>query len=1054
MHIFRHFRLAFAIILIFAALAFPINFYIHAGNSPAAVKQQQQLVESIDFQNNRRFSDENLLYYIQTRPGDPFNQAQIERDLQSLLSLKAFDVTATRVLTVEGVRGGVNVIFEVRELPIIRDLKFTGLKAVSESDVLKAFRENKIGISKEAVFDPVKTQRGTRILRELLSAKGFPNAKIEVKNEEVSATSTAVTFDVDQGARSRLVKIDFEGNEVFKSGELRNQLKVTKQTGLFARFSGTDILDRQKLEYDLRKNLLPYVQSKGYLNARFGEPVIESTGNRRTGFFLPLPFLSSKDDTLKVTIPLNEGKLYRVGDVKITGNSIFSEQAVEAIIGLKKGEVVDGKRLRDSLYENGLKKIYGGQGFIQYDVDYNPDLKDNPANAKEGIADINININEGKQFTLRRLEFSGNTFTRDNVIRREFLLNEGDIFNQQLFEYSIQRVTQGGYFDPIDKDKDTEIRTDDDNGLVDAIVKLKERGRQQISFNGGISGIGGSSFGLEYSTNNLFGRGEVLSLQGAAGNRQSSFQFSFTEPYFRDRPITLGFSIFASTRKFFGEGTFLSDNIDAQTGAVSTLGALTTSTDNLFTQNTYGASVFASAPLSEFYRKRRFTQFSRIGLSYQATATSIKDPKVNQSSGSSSNGDCNNSTTQVITGNTIPIVFCQPNIITSRITPTFVYDSRNYSGQGIDAVSGSQITASLGLAGLGGDVRTYSPQIQYIHFLPVRRTKSRNPEVFGFRLLAATVGSIATTSKIRNNNSLSFVGGVPIYERFFLGDEYTIRGYNTRSVGPISPVETFITSRNVVVASNATGTASPLSADNITPSDRAALAALGTFSGANGANVARISQSFQFIGGDTQLLGNFEYRIPIFGPASLAAFADIGSAFNLRKTGTQSINSNFLPDQPFLSSNDLTTLFLNSSTVGRQIQPFIGTDPTTGGSAFALVLRDGRPITRSQFLSEFSLGSSIFGVPAGCQNCQLAYLRGEAQTNTLVKVNDSSLNKFGNFRSSIGLELRVQIPVVNAPFRLIYAYNPNARDRVNVGGQDVLLQEKKSVFRFSVGRTF
>ena len=1049
MHTFRRFRLAFAIILMFAALAFPINFYIHAGSSPAAVgQQQQQLVESIDFQGNRRFSDENLLYYIQTRPGDPFNQAQIERDLQSLLALKAFDATATRVLTEEGVRGGVNVIFEVRELPIIRDLKFTGLKAVSESDVLKAFRENKIGISKEAVFDPVKTQRGTRILRELLSAKGFPNAKVEVKTEEVSATSTAVTFDIEQGARSRLVKIDFEGNDVFKNGELRGQLKVTKQTGLFARFKGADILDRQKLEYDLRKNLLPYVQSKGYLNARFGEPVIESQGNRRTGFFLPLPFLSSKDDTLKVTIPINEGKLYRVGDVKITGNSIFSEQAVTAIIGLKKGEIVDGKRLRDALYENGLKKIYGAQGFIQYDVDYNPELKDNPTNPKEGIADINININEGKQFTLRRLEFSGNTFTRDNVIRREFLLNEGDIFNQQLFEYSAQRINQTGYFDPVDKDKDTEIRTDDENGLVDAIVKLKERGRQQISFNGGISGIGGSSFGLEYSTNNLFGRGEVLSLQAAAGNRQSSFQFSFTEPYFRDRPISLGFSLFASTAKFFGEGTFLSNNLDAQNGALTTLGSLTTNSDNLFTQNTYGASLFASAPLSEFYRKRRFTQFSRVGLSYQITATTIKDPKVNQSAGSA-NG-CNNSTAQVTTGNAIPIVFCQPNIITSRITPTFVYDSRNYSGQGIDAVSGSQITASLGLAGLGGDVRTYSPQLQYIHFLPVRRTKSRNPEVFGFRLLAATVGSIATTSKIRNNNSLSFVGGVPIYERFFLGDEYTIRGYNTRSVGPIAPVESFVTSRNVVIASNSTGMPVVLSDDNITPSDRAALATLGTFTGATGSNVARTSQSFQFIGGDTQLLGNFEYRIPIFGPASLAAFADIGTAFNLRKTGTQTINSNFLPDQPFLNSNSLTALFLNTSTIGQQVQPFIDLN----NSAFALVLRDGRPITRSQFINEFSRGTSIFGVPAGCENCQFAYLRGEAQTNTLVKVNDSALNKFSSFRSSIGLELRVQIPVVNAPFRLIYAYNPNARNSVNVGGQDILLQEKKSVFRFSVGRTF
>ena len=1043
MQIFRVFRWITASLMIVLTFAFPLNFYAHAENNTVSKTQppsqtQQRLVETIDFQGNRRFSDENLLYYIQTRPNDPFNQAQIERDLQSLLSLNAFDKTYTRVLTQEGVRGGVDVIFEVRELPIIRDLTFEGTKAVTESDILKAFRENKVGISKEAVYDPVKVTRAKRILREMLSAKGFPNAEIKEDVEEVSATSIALTFNIKQGERSRLVQIDFDGNNVFKDGELRSQLKLTKETGFFnlSRFTGTDILDRNKLEYDIRKNLLPYMQSKGYLLARYGEPVVEGLGRRRTGFFLPLPFLSSKDDTLKVTIPIIEGKVYRVGDVKITGNSIFNERTVQAIVGLKKGDVVNGKQLRESLYESGLKKLYGSQGFIQYDAEINPDYKDNPANASEGIVDYNINIIEGKQFTLRRLEFAGNTFTRDNVLRREFILNEGDIYNELAFETSVIRLNQTGYFDPIDKDKDKEIRTDEEQGLVDALVRVKERGRQQISFNGGISGLSGSFFGLEYSTNNLFGRGEVLSFQLGAGNRQQSFQFSFTEPYFRDRPISVGFSLFAYSRKFFGEGTFLSNNIEAQTGALSTLGFLQTDEGNLFTQKTYGASLFASAPLSEFYRKRRFTQFSRVGLSYQFTATTIEDPEVNQEGGA----------------NAIPVVFRQPNIITSRITPTFVYDSRNYSGEGIDAVSGKQITASFGLAGLGGDVRTYSPSLQYISFTPVRNKRSRNPDVFGFRILAATVGSFAITEAIRNNNSLSFVNGVPIYERFFLGDEFSIRGYNTRSVGPIAPVETFLTSRNVRIARNSFGDIQELGANEITPTDRAALAALGTFTGPTGSNVARMSQSFQFIGGDTQLLGNFEYRIPIFGPVTAALFTDIGTAFNLRSAETQTINSNFLPDQPFLGSNTLTTLFLSSSENGRRIQPLFSlTDGT-----FGFILRDGRPLLRDQYAALVSGAgvNPITGIPNDCSNCQRVFLRGEAQTNTLVKVNESVLSQFRNFRSSLGVEFRIQIPIVNAPFRLIYAYNPNARSSVNVGGQEVFLREEKSVFRFSVGRTF
>ena len=131
-------------------------------------KKSQQVVESVDIQGNRRLRDEDLLYYIKTRPGDTYDPAALERDLKELLSLNFFDKTATRVLTEEGVRGGVNVIFEVRELAIIRDLQFKGMKALQESDVLKEFREKRVGISKESVYYPHKALNATRVLREML----------------------------------------------------------------------------------------------------------------------------------------------------------------------------------------------------------------------------------------------------------------------------------------------------------------------------------------------------------------------------------------------------------------------------------------------------------------------------------------------------------------------------------------------------------------------------------------------------------------------------------------------------------------------------------------------------------------------------------------------------------------------------------------------------------------------------------------------------------------------------------------------------------------------
>lgn len=1026
MHSYRAFWLLFLSLMagITAVFATP-------GSVIAQQTQPQRLVETVDIIGNRRLRKDDILYYIQTRPGDPYSEEQIQRDYQTLLSLTFFDKTATRVFTETGARGGVNVIFEVKELPIIRDLTFEGLKSIQESDVLRAFRERRVGVSKESIYDPVKVRTAIRVIKELLSAGGHPNATVEERVEEVSATSVAITFDIDEGDRVRVVDIQFEGNTVFSDSELRGAMKYVKEAGLISRFKSSDILDREKLEVDLRL-VDNYMRSKGYLQARHGEPRIEGVGRRRTGFpILPLPFLSSVDEGLRVTIPIVEGKVYRLGEFKVEGNSIFSEAQIRAVIGLNPGDIANGEKVSKGLFEN-LKKFYGQQGFIEYTAEPVPTFKDNPQKPEEGIVDFTVTIEEGKQFTLRRLEFIGNTFTRDNVLRREVLINEGDIYNDVYWEYSVVKLNQLGYFNPIDKDKDVDRRTNDEEATVELNLKVSERGRQQISFNGGISGIGGSFFGLEYSTNNLLGRGEVLSFNVAAGNRQRSFQFSFTEPYIRDRPISAGFSLFAFSQKFFGEGTFLSQNIEAQQdlfGSQFNFNAIDEA--NLFTRDSYGGSIFVSAPLSEFYRKRRFTQFSRVGASYQLSLSSVKDPEANTDPNSTS---------------FIPVIYSQPNILTSRGTLTFSYDTRNAS---IDPTSGREISAAIALAGLGGDVRTYQPTLSYTQFFPVRRKRSERPEVFGFRIIAGSVGSFATSQTVREANSLAFVGGVPIFERFFLGDEFTIRGYNVRSISPIAPVDTFITSRNVVVAENNAG--NPMAIPGLESA-----AALGTFTGISGSNVARLPRSFTSIGGDTQILANLEYRIPIISDVvSLAAFADIGSAFNLRTKSDQQFSSNFLPDQPFLSTVGLLPCPRFNQNVAITLSSLVFcNNPNFAAQPFfgSLVARDNRIVTTAELEAAQSGDiNPLTGLPRGFQP---VFLRGEAQTNSIVRLSDALFAGIGDYRSSLGMEVRVQVPVINVPFRLIFAYNPNARPNQIIDGFPFFFNEQKRVVRFSVGRTF
>jgi outer membrane protein insertion porin family len=213
-----------------------------------------------------------------------------------------------------------------------------------------------------------------------------------------------------------------------------------------------------------------------------------------------------------------------------------------------------------------------------------------------------------------------------------------------------------------------------------------------------------------------------------------------------------------------------------------------------------------------------------------------------------------------------------------------------------------------------------------------------------------------------------------------------------------------------------------------------------------------LPRSFTAIGGDTQILGNFEYRVPLFGPVSLAAFADIGSAFNLRTGADQLFSSNFLDASTFLPTTGAIACRGGSATV--TLNTLAACNSQLAISPFGgLVLRDSRLVTQEELTSATRTGPLDPNtlLPVGFQQ---VFLRGEAQTNTVVRLNQGLFSKFNDFRSSTGLELRFQVPVINVPFRLIYAYNPNARRNQVIDGFPFFFNEKKSVFRFSVGRTF
>ncbi|HKX27647.1 MAG TPA: outer membrane protein assembly factor BamA [Blastocatellia bacterium] len=973
-------------------------------------------MEDIEIRGNRRIPRESILYYVQSKPQDRYDLSLAQRDLQAILQMGLFDPLATKLYVEDGPRGGKIVIFQVKEYPIIRDLQYRGMKSATESEVLTRFKERRVQVSKESQFDPAKANGARVVIRELLAEKGHPDAAVAVEVEEISATTVALIFNVEEGPRVRVKEIEFVGDHNgFSQGRLRGAMKLVKEAGMFSAFSSKDIYFKDKLMEDLERVRF-YLGTRGYLQAKIGEPQVDPAGKFSAG--MPLPLLRKSGPGLKVGIPIEVGRRYKISKVEEKGVTIFQPGIIKAVSGLRDGEWVDSKKIQENVYK-GVKDLYGTQGYIQADVNFIPKFIDKTPT--EGEVEVTLEVEEGRQFTLRRLEFIGNASTRDVVLRREVLLNEGDPYNKRYWDLSILHLNQLGLFEEV-KEKDAITRTNDRDQTVDIDLQVKEKGKQQIQLNGGVSGFAGSFFGLEYSTNNFLGYGESLSVAFSGGNRQLYAMFGFTEPYFMGKPISLGFQIYGQRAQFVGQGFNFGTTVD-QLQQASLFGLSSIDADTLFTQKTIGGSVSLQGQLGLFTKKfPNVSRFTRLGLTYSLASNRVQDPARNRDADPS---------------NDIPITYTQPPILTSRLIPNIYYNTKNAY---LDPTRGQSLYLGFGLAGgvIGGDVNSISPSMEYQLFVPALRKRSDKPHVVAMRFRA---DHIRTFGKPLDTKSLSFVGGIPIYERFFLGGENDIRGYNFRSISPVVPYTSYLSSRNarsqVVNAdgtlSDAPGAINALSLANFnrTAPDPSLGCTATSTNGPGNCNVLPSGNLFTPVGGDTQFIWNMEYRIPVVSVLSLAAFADVGTSFNARKYRDQVVSGNFV-------TSDLSGYALL----------FPGTRASVNQNGVLLTNPD-RTVAN---LNSFPPGTEIDPLTGDPTNTTRARVTGEAQSYSIVGTSMRNVKFLNDLRSSMGLEFRVQMPVINVPFRLIFAYNPQAR--TDTSDPTVLFIERKTVVRFSVGRTF
>jgi outer membrane protein insertion porin family len=862
--------------------------------------QTPQTVDQIRVIGNRRIPKETILARLFTHAGDTYDPISIERDFNSLWNTGYFeDLRIEREDTEKGVI--LNVF--VRERPTIREINYKGNNSVSTSDILDRFKKEKVGLSVEGQFDPTKIKRAEAVLREILAEHGHQFATIKTDVKTIPPASVQVNFNIKEGPVVKVGNIHFTGNQHLSSLYLRRAMKNLKPVGIPHSLIFEDLFaktyDSSKLEEDSERVRQAY-RDKGYANAAVEEP---KTHIRDEGGLNWFTFRPRKGKRIDILMPVEEGGRYRLGSITFTGNkAVTNVKALRATFAIKDGDWFNATAVGKGL--DNLKKAYGQLGYINFGAIPKLTYDD-----QKKIASLSIDIDEGKPFYVSRIEFSGNTITRDRVIRRELMLEEGQVYNSQLWEYSLLRLNQLEYFEPLKVEQDSEAHQNPEAGTVDLLLKVKEKGKNSIGLNGGVSGLSGAFLGVNYQTNNFLGLGETLSVQGNLGNVSRQFLFGFTQPYVRNRPINVGFQIFNNKQDYNA-----AKNYQATTGQAANLTAAQQSLTQNYNQAATGLNFSVSYPL-------RRHAFQRVGFTYSLSKSTITAfSTASQTFFQTISFRSGIQGTNALAG-----------IVDSLASFSYTYNTINNP---LRPRSGKEYSAVLQVAGIWGNVRYISPLVAYKSFRSMHYlTPSANGRnVLGLR---AQLGYVQ-----------GFGGDVaPPQNRFYTGGEGDLRGFDIRGATPYG----YVPNRATVLLTNPDGTCVPRDPNNpqLNQCIQVPIPVYGIAS----------------IGGDTNLTTNAEYRIPIAGPVTFSLFDDFG-----------------------------VDVVLNHGQLKQSPEGFASlTAPLYGCPVY-------------------NNGSCQGGIPGSEVGFQRD-IRPVAGTNLVP-------------RMSLGAELGVIMPIVNAPFRLYFAYNP------------------------------
>ena len=663
-----------------------------------------------------------------------------------------------------GVQGR-RVIFLLEERERVRIVNFEGSEEYDRAEIDDAMESVGIELRLDSRIGPGVIRRTEGLLREMWAEKGFQFAEV---THEITALAggprvVQLTFNIDAGPKVHVSDISFVGNDNISERSLKRQMRFTKERWLFSFIGGRGTYRPFGFEQDADL-LVAHYRNNGYIEAQVGQPELEYLDMSESGESRPV----------RLRIPVSEGERYRVGTLDFDGHDVLRTDALSGIFsGLEPGDYYSEQVVRDAF--DVAREAYGAIGYYEMTVfpDLVPRLEDDGSRARiddDPVVDVTIRVQEGEQYFVNRITFVGNNTTHDEVIRREISLFERGVFNTEALRFSVRRLNQLGYFEPLDEDTAIQIekRPGVDNE-VDLTLEVEETNLNQLTFGAGASQFDGFFLQLAFQTTNFLGRGESLSLSLQNGERIKNYVLGFTEPYLFGKPITAGFNVFRRDIRFINQFT------QSSVGATTSFGMRAGRWSQLFLA--YSFEETDVGEVNPAFLNPRLLQFNPF----------LQDALLLGEGGA----------------RTI-----------SSVTPSFVYNTVDHP---IFPMTGQRYTAAFELAaGLGGNTHFYKPSLEGVWFL-----RHHSKLTFGLRARGEYIAPMAGTQQL------------PIFELLAMGGEFSLRGFDIRTVGPNDPL-VFDAAGNVV------------------------------------------SGSGLVIGGNKSLLFNAEYIFAIANPVRLLFFVDTG----------------------------------------------------------------------------------------------------------------------------------------------------------------------------------